>query len=100
MDLSTFPKMKVTEKDVEREIGIFSGKWNEMVLFEDEPVINFLEEFPLEVDEYPCPLPSDSYNRGDLQALIAGDIEEAQNEKETLEDIQRNDRKLRKKYHG
>ena len=27
VDLSQFPNIKVTPKDVEREIGMFSGKW-------------------------------------------------------------------------
>ncbi|CAD8133891.1 unnamed protein product [Paramecium octaurelia] len=44
------------------------------------------------------PLESDHKNRSDLQALRAGDIPLAQKNKEILENIQRNDRKLREAF--
>ena len=41
---------------------------------------------------------SDSWNRDDLRDFIKGDEENAQKNKEKLEEIQRRDRKLREKY--
>lgn len=45
------------------------------------------------------PLPSDSNFREDLMFRRMGNFGEAQNAKEKLENIQRNDRKLRGKKH-
>ena len=42
--------------------------------------------------------PSDSTKREDLIALIKGDLDESQNQKEKLEQIQRDDLKLRENY--
>ena len=44
------------------------------------------------------PLPSDHRLRSDLKTLRDGDLVKAQEEKEKLEQIQRNDRKLRETY--
>ena len=41
------------------------------------------------------PLPSDSTKRGDRMQLCLNDYDEAQKEKELLEEMQRHDRKLR-----
>jgi len=43
-------------------------------------------------------LPSSFINRPDLQSLDLGRIEQAQNHKEKLEQLQRKDEKLRKLY--
>lgn len=43
-------------------------------------------------------IPSDSINRIDLLSLKAGNVSEAQENKEKLENIQRNDQKLREAY--
>jgi hypothetical protein len=51
-------------------------------------------------EKYPCPLESDAYYRKDLNFRVADNYEAAQEAKEELEDIQRNDRALRKKYTG
>ena len=51
-------------------------------------------------EKYPCPLKSDAYFREDLVYRVANDYESAQTAKEKLEEIQRDDRKLRKKYAG
>jgi Oxysterol-binding protein len=44
-------------------------------------------------------LPSDSENRKDLQLLRQGDVDQAQQAKEDIENLQRHDRKLREKLH-
>ena len=43
-------------------------------------------------------LPSDSSHRADLNIFLTGKEEEAQIEKEKLEELQRNDRKLREPF--
>ena len=43
-------------------------------------------------------LPSDSTKREDLDALVKGDLDDAQSKKEKLEQIQRDDLKLRQNY--
>ena len=52
--------------------------------------------FPMEKQTFT--LPSDSLYREDLILLKTGDAEMAQKAKMNLEEIQRNDRKLREKY--
>jgi len=54
------------------------------------------EKFPMVKPNFV--LPSDSRHRPDLCKLIEGKIEEAQLEKEKLENIQRADKKLRVSY--
>ena len=44
-------------------------------------------------------LPSDSSKRGDLAALSKGDIEEAQKQKNNIEQLQRKDQIEREKYY-
>lgn len=51
-------------------------------------------------EKYPCPLQSDAYFRKDLKLRVALDYEAAQEAKEEMENIQRKDRTLRKKYGG
>lgn len=44
-------------------------------------------------------LPSDSHYRKDLSALLENDEAKAQIFKEEIEELQRNDRKLREEFH-
>ena len=46
-------------------------------------------------NSFPVVLPSDCTQRADSVTLISGDVESAQLRKNELEDVQRNDRKLR-----
>jgi hypothetical protein len=48
----------------------------------------------LPLDDKAC-LESDCRNRPDIQALLEATVEQAQENKDQLEDLQRNDRKLR-----
>jgi hypothetical protein len=74
------------------------GQWTKYLNFENEkywengdyPLARFYREDYI--------LPSDSTFREDLNYFIQNDEEQAQIWKEKMEEIQRNDRKLREKY--
>lgn len=53
---------------------------------------------PFEFNIEKSPLESDSYKRQDIQYLREGEVIKAQQEKDKLEGIQRNDRKLREAH--
>ena len=53
-DLSAFPNIK--PKTIVKEIGIFSGKWTEFILFEDNMVFDYTKQYPYQPEKYPCPL--------------------------------------------
>lgn len=59
---------------------------------------DFRETFPISCIELEDNLPSSSTKRMDIIYLDQLKIDQAQEEKEKLEQIQRNDRKLREKY--
>lgn len=61
-----------------------------------EPVPVPLEETSTDaMMSMPVVLPSDTTLREDARALLAGDVEQAQRNKDMMEEMQRNDRKLR-----
>ena len=76
-----------------------SGEWTQNVVFDNEDVywdINDYEPFTMYEMDYT--LPSDGRKRLDLKALLKGDEEESQVEKEKVEVLQRKDRKLRAEW--
>lgn len=77
-----------------------SGRWTRQVFFEEELIFDSWKDFPFVCEEYPCPLESNAYYRKDLQLKRNNQLEASQTAKEELEEIQRNDRKLRKKFTG
>ncbi len=88
-------KNKHTQAKNATSISGISGYWSEKILFDD--VIYWERErySPLTIYEPEFKLPSDSTFRTDMIAWIQNKLEEAQAEKEKLEEIQRNDTKLR-----
>lgn len=95
-------KNKALLKDMSRKafyskdmISYVEGLWIDYVMIDGDKYweIDKVPFVPL-VRE-PNPLPSDSLYRNDLKALISGNLEESQKQKEIMEEIQRNDRKLR-----
>lgn len=78
-------------------IGI-QGQWTKDLMFDDEEYWNIDDNKLLTVFKQEYTLPSDGRLRPDLIALLNGDEELSQKEKETLEVNQRKDRKLRKDY--
>jgi len=67
----------------------------DMVNYEPVPIPKTETHTPLNPKSFPVLLPSDANLRMDSLALLAGDVEQAQINKNNMEELQRNDRKLR-----
>jgi hypothetical protein len=68
------------------------------VLFNGELLMDSVKMSPPQIDRYLAILESDYSLREDIILKTTGSIEDCQTAKEKLEEIQRNDRKLREKY--
>ena len=79
-------------------ISYIEGNWIDFVMIDGEKYWEIDKQLPLPVTDIEDPLPSDSRYRDDLKAFIIDDEEESQKHKDNMEDIQRNDRKLREKF--
>ena len=95
-------KNKALLKDMTRKafyskemISYIEGMWIENVMIDGDMYWEMGRERPFPLVRDAGSLPSDSRYREDLQALLAGNEAESQRQKEVLEEIQRNDRKLR-----
>lgn len=88
---------KKTGLDVYAKI---EGNWTESMRIDDVEVWNYDRYRPLKLHYINNPLPSDGRFRPDLIALLNHDLPKAQEKKDELEEIQRNDRKLRKNAAG
>jgi hypothetical protein len=86
------------KKEIEERLGKISGRWIDSFRIDGEEYFN-LRQFPHEMVHYEFPLNSNSDYREDLLYRKRNDLARSQNEKERLEVVQRNDRKLREKYH-
>jgi hypothetical protein len=89
---------KHTLKKNAKNFGTIEGHWTKSLTIEGVKYWD-REEFPL-ANYYNSPyiLPSDSTFRVDLNYFNKNDEVEAQTWKERMEDIQRNDRKLRENF--
>ena len=76
-------------------ISYIEGNWFDYVMIDGDNYWEIDKVKPGKLVSVPDPLPSDSTFRPDLRAFIEGNDAEAQKQKEILEEIQRNDRKLR-----
>lgn len=75
------------------------GSWLGQVVFDDKVYWSYFDENKTEwSQEGLWLLPSDSFFREDLNAVVKGDIDLAQKEKERLEELQRADQRLRDAY--
>eukprot|EP00475_Leptophrys_vorax_P045828 TRINITY_DN9663_c0_g1_i3.p1 TRINITY_DN9663_c0_g1~~TRINITY_DN9663_c0_g1_i3.p1 ORF type:complete len:383 (+),score=93.85 TRINITY_DN9663_c0_g1_i3:60-1208(+) len=83
-----------------RVVSKIEGSWLTHLDFDGERFVEFSSEVQGTVKPMPdeVTLPSDARFRADLLALAQGDYELAQHQKVVLEEIQRNDRKLRKQH--
>jgi len=86
------------EQDIEEEISFVEGYWPLYLEVSGVKYWDFDDYRPYKLTSSDNLLPSDSAHRKDLIALLEGNENEAQREKEVLENIQRNDRKLREQY--
>lgn len=91
----TYPQ----KADIVEELSHFEGVWNESLSFDGKKYFDFRSELPCRLDHEEYSLPSNSTHRKDLQKLIEGKVEEAQAEKERMEEFQRKDRRLRESHH-
>ncbi len=98
-------KNKALLKDMSRKafyskdmLCYIEGNWIDYVMIDGDKYWEIDTVKPLPIVSVKDPLPSDSSNRADLKAFIVGDEVEAQKQKEIMEEIQRNDRKLREPY--
>lgn len=72
------------------------GNWTESFSIDNEVVWEYAKYKPMKLSFVNNPLPSDGRFRTDLIALLNHDYARAQDEKDKIENIQRDDRKLRK----
>ena len=79
-------------------ISYIEGYWIDYVMIDGEMYWELNNQKPLPIVDSADPLPSDSSFREDLKCFIENNEEESQKQKEILENIQRNDRKLREPY--
>ena len=88
---------KHTKNKDAKSLCKIEGEWTNYISFDGHKywTVKDYEPIPLYKMEYT--LPSDSTNRADLNYLLQNDEINAQAEKEKLEELQRADRKLRKK---
>jgi hypothetical protein len=98
-------KSKALLKDTSKKIfyskemlSYIEGNWIDYVMIDGEKYWEIDKQLPLPVTDATNPLPSDSSYREDLKAFKANNEEEAQRQKEIMEEVQRNDRKLRDKF--
>lgn len=77
------------------QVHEISGSWIDSVSFDGQKAWDIRANPGYELIPDANPLPSDCSFREDLRALADGDVEEAQKQKERLEQLQRADRKCR-----
>jgi hypothetical protein len=80
-------------------VSVLTGSYMSHIDFDGVRYWDIREHFPISLIEYEKNLPSSSVYREDRRLLEEGNLEQAQKAKEIIENIQRNDRKLRDKYH-
>ena len=86
-------------QEIEGEIGKIEGYWTLYIDIDNKRYWSFDEYRPYIVADAPNPLPSDSRFRPDLKAWIEDNQEEAQTQKDIVENLQRRDNKLRHDHH-
>ena len=74
------------------------GSWLGQVVFDDKVYWSYFDPKHEWTQDGLWILPSDSFNREDLKEVLKGDINQAQIEKDRLENLQRADQKLRDTY--
>jgi Oxysterol-binding protein len=91
------PAKKADQADL-KVVSTCSGSWIESLSFDDQVYWQHQDMKPLATQRVDSPLPSDCSYRDDLVHLKAGDSDSAEQWKKTLEQRQRDDRKLRAQY--
>lgn len=84
---------------IEADLSKIEGYWTLFLDIDNKRYWNFDEYRPYLVADAPSPLPSDARFRPDLIAWIEDNLEEAQAQKDIVENLQRRDNKLRHEKH-
>lgn len=91
--------LKYSKKKGAKEISAIKGEWTNHLIINEKEYWK-INDYPLlPIIRSKQTLPSDSHLRKDLLALLENDEAEAQTLKEEIEEMQRNDRKLREQFH-
>lgn len=90
--------VKINEKNIQLELGSFSGIWHEKLCFGKVCYWDSQKDHPYKLEDEINPLPSDSRYRLDAIYLGLDDQEMAQQYKEKGEQDQRADLKIKKNY--
>ncbi len=96
-DLKIDEKFNATRKR-QFSLGSINGEWSENLYFNNEIYWWVKDHEPVTMTKMDFVLPSDSTMREDLNSLLNDDLTNAQSSKESLEEKQRHDRKLREKF--
>lgn len=87
---------KMKKKHKIEVFGKVEGHWTNSMTIDGAEVWNYNSIKPYKLHYINNPLPSDGRFRTDLIALLNNDYSKAQEKKDELENLQRNDKKLRK----
>lgn len=79
-------------------VSVLKGSYMSYIEFDDVRYWDIRQNYPIQIIEKSKNLPSSSLYREDRTLLEEGKIKESQTAKERIENLQRNDRKLRKEY--
>ena len=98
--LNSKEKKHPKQADISQKLSKIQGRWLSEIKFDDRVYYDIVKDLPDKMIDYPSPLSSDARYREDLIYRSRKDLIKSQSYKETLENIQRKDRKLREQYSG
>lgn len=90
--------LSYSKKKGAKEISIIKGEWTDHLIIDEKEYWKIKEFSLIPIFRKKNTLPSDSHFRKDLLALLENDETKAQRFKEEIEELQRNDRKLREEF--
>ena len=93
-------KDKPSKENIIHDLGKASGIWSKILLVDGQTYLDLDKDVGCKLEYDGHLLPSDGNWREDVAYKRLNDNVRAQSEKERLENVQRNDRKLREKYGG
>ncbi|KRX03923.1 hypothetical protein PPERSA_12128 [Pseudocohnilembus persalinus] len=86
------------QTDIEEYVSKIEGIWHSKLIFDGEVYWDTNRDFPYPIEFEENPLPSDSNYREDMTYFQLNNLNKAQEIKESMEQKQREDSKLRKKW--
>lgn len=79
-------------------VSVLTGSYMSHLAFDNVRYWDIRSNFPIKIIELEKNLPSSSIYREDRMLLEEGNLKDAQQSKERIENLQRHDRKLREKF--